>query len=98
MGIQKYKLVYIIQLLISRLNHPNPDCVNLLLYALTLIALEYPEQSIWWLLPMKYFLYSKRNPTTISSTSAGIYGANVSNNTSSNSTQNGNGAKSSHAN
>ena len=60
MKIEPYKLVTITQLLVSRIEVVVDEKISdVMCKTLARIAAEFPMQSIWWLLPLKYFNYHK---------------------------------------
>ena len=57
--IEPYKLVTVVQFLVSRLEIADEAATNIMCIALSRIAAQFPYQSVWWLLPLKYFSYQR---------------------------------------
>lgn len=55
------KLVLVIQQLLSRIEYPEAQCREVIISTLVRIAVAYPSQAAWWLLPLKYFDYQKNS-------------------------------------
>ena len=59
-SVQCYKLLVIFQLLISRMQNlsTNSSSYSIIILTLSRIVCSYPFQSVWWLLPLKFFDFS----------------------------------------
>ncbi|EAS06453.2 phosphatidylinositol 3-kinase (macronuclear) [Tetrahymena thermophila SB210] len=63
--IETFKLTSVVNQLTSHITIPYQQCANLFIDLLAKVGAEYPDQSVWWLLPLKYMYQMISNQSSV---------------------------------
>ncbi|KAL4477625.1 hypothetical protein ABPG74_002775 [Tetrahymena malaccensis] len=63
--IEVFKLTSVVNQLTSHITIPNEQCANLFIDLLAKVGAQYPDQSVWWLLPLRYMYQMISNQSTV---------------------------------